>query len=101
MGIAVCMSLRAGPSAQEVRQPDTGLAVQPIERPTLAAAQSLFYNGRYEEAAALALSLRATEPAGPASDELRSSALLFQLKALLEGRTKKADALRTCTPCPD
>jgi hypothetical protein len=69
-------------------------------RPTLADAQSLFYNGRYEEAAALVLDVRALDGPGPASDELRSSAVLFQLKALLEGNTKKGDALRSCTTCP-
>ena len=101
VGVAVCLGLFASPHAQEARQLDTGPTAQPLERPTLADAQSLFYNGRYEEAAALALAVRSSDTAEPASDELRTSALLFQLKALLEGRTKKADALRTCATCPD
>jgi len=72
-----------------------------LERPTLADAQSLFYNGRYEAAAALTLALRVSDIEDLGSDELRSSALLFQLKALLEERTDKEDALRNCATCPD
>src|SRR5438093_12950311 len=62
-----------------------------LEGPTFTDAQSLFYNARYEAAAALTLALREPDSEDPASYELRSSALLFQLKALLEGR--KEDAL--------
>ena len=35
-----------------------------------------------------------------ASVELRSSALLFQIRSLLEGRPAKDDALKRCAPCP-
>ncbi len=71
-------------------------------------AQRLFYNARYEAAAALTLALRSRETADLANDELRSSALLFQLKALLEGPAdhadkdakNKEDALETCATCP-
>jgi hypothetical protein len=71
--------------------------------PSLADAQSLFYNGRYTEAAALTLALRASDAADLANTELRTSALLFQLKALLEGdRDKDKDAaLEQCTTCPE
>src|SRR6202043_2073183 len=75
-------------------------------RPTLADAQNLFYNARYEAAAALTLALRSSETEGLTGVELRTSALLFQLKALLEGGPDKPDgdkdqALRDCTTCPD
>jgi tetratricopeptide (TPR) repeat protein len=74
---------------------------QPVlERQTFTDAQSLFYNARYEAAAALTLALRGSNSDDLASDELRSSALLFQLKALLEGRHEKNTALRDCTTCP-
>ena len=72
-------------------------------------AQSHFYNARYEAAAALTLALRGSQPQDLANDELRTSALLFQLKGLLEqpadkhSNRKEADkkeALRMCVPCP-
>jgi tetratricopeptide (TPR) repeat protein len=90
------------------RQPSQSLperAALALERPTLADAQNLFYNARYEAAAALTLALRSSETEGLTSVELRTSALLFQLKVLLEGRPDKPDgekdqALKNCTTCP-
>ena len=70
-----------------------------LSRPTLTDAQSLFYNARYEEAAGVARALRVSDTDDLASLELRSSALLFQLKALLQGRTGK-EALKHCVTCP-
>lgn len=80
-----------------------------LEPARFAEAQSLFYNARYQAAAALALEHRASADADLGNYELRSSAILFQLKALLEGpngrdeskkATDKKEALRTCAPCP-
>src|SRR5260221_840389 len=71
-----------------------------IDRPVLADAQRLFYNAHYEAAAAMTLALRASDADEPAVGELRSSALLFQIKALLEDRPKEENALRTCATCP-
>ena len=77
---------------------------------TFTDAQRLFYNARYEAAAALALDSRTAETADLASYELRSSAILFQLKALLEGPngrdadrkdTDKKEKLKACVPCPE
>lgn len=76
--------------------------------PTLTEAQSHFYNARYEAAADLALALRSADAEDLASYELRTSALLFQLKALLEDPAgkpadkdqSKKDALRLCATCP-
>jgi hypothetical protein len=105
---AVTSAQTSGPA-----QSNPGQAAIPFERPTLTGAQRLFYNARYEAAAALTLALRAPDTEDLASDELRSSALLFQLKALLEGRPGKDDkegkegkpdkelALRNCATCPD
>ena len=81
-------------------QSNLARGARPLEGPTFADAQSLFYNARYEAAAALALTLREPDSEDPASYELRSSALLFQLKALLEGRPAREDALKRCGTCP-
>jgi hypothetical protein len=49
----------------------------------------------------LALALRESGTDDLAGDELRTSALLFQLKALLEGHSNKKGALTRCATCPD
>jgi hypothetical protein len=99
--VVVCVGAVTGPEAWGGSQSTPERAALPLERPTLANAQSLFYNARYEAAAALTLALRLSDTEDLASDELRSSALLFQLKALLEGRPDEKDALRNCATCPD
>jgi len=71
------------------------------DRPTLADAQSLFYNAHYEAAAALTLIRRAPDTPDLANDELRSSALLFQLRALIEDQGDKGRALKNCSTCAD
>jgi hypothetical protein len=80
-------------------------AGQPAER-TLADAKRLFYNAHYEESAALALSLRASGGHDLANDEVRTTALLFVLRGLLNGQdanngTNKEAALKACTRCPE
>jgi hypothetical protein len=79
-------------------------AAQPEHR-TLADAQRLFYNAHYEEAAALAQSLRASGTQDLANDEVRTTALLFILRGLLNGQDAhngdKAEALKRCVKCPD
>jgi hypothetical protein len=100
--VVVALCVRGITSAQVAgpAQSNPACAALPLEAPTFADAQSLFYNARYEEAAALTLALRAPDTEDPASYELRTSALLFQLKALLEGRPDKEDALKRCETCP-
>ena len=77
-------------------------AAQP-EAPALTDAYRLFYNAHYEAAAALADSLRASAPQTLENDEVRTSALLFQLRGLLNGQDArdgdKNDALKRCTAC--
>src|ERR1700694_2063791 len=97
---AVCVGAGTGAQAQEPSQSPSERAPLPLERPTLANAQSLFYNARYEAAATLTLALRSSDTEDLAGDELRTSALLFQLKALLEGKADKEEALRNCATCP-
>lgn len=79
--------------------------VAPIDRPTLADAQSLFYNARYDAAAAMALALRSSHTEDPAADlaayELRTSALHFQLKGALGDRPDKEKTFKRCVACPE
>src|SRR5689334_12306331 len=78
--VAMCIATISNPMAGA---PDRSA----FDPPTLTDAQSLFYNARYEAAAALAFALRESGSDDLAGDELRTSAVLFQLKALLEGRS--------------
>jgi hypothetical protein len=82
-------------------------ATQPPEQ-TLQDAYRLFYNARYEEAAALAMSLRAGGTQDLENDEVRTSALIFQLRGLLKGQDdrdkdndNKSEVLKRCTKCPE
>jgi hypothetical protein len=68
--------------------------------PTLPAAQDLFFSGKYEDAAAMALALRAANPDDLASYELRTSALHFQIKRLMGDAEDKGRAYRACAECP-
>jgi len=72
---------------------------------TLADAHRLFYNARFEESAGLALSLRAPESHDIANDELRTTALLFQMRRLLDTADNRDDddktaAWKACAKCP-
>jgi hypothetical protein len=64
------------------------------------AAQRLFYNARYDAAAAEAARLRAAHPDDLATYELRTSALLFQLRRAIGDPPDKNKALKKCVPCP-
>jgi hypothetical protein len=82
--------------------------VQSTQAPeqTLRDAYRLFYNARYEEAAALAMSLRASGTQDLENDEVRTSALLFQLRGLLNGQDardndNKSEVLKRCAKCPE
>lgn len=76
---------------------------------TLTDAYRLFYNARYEEAAALAMELRAAGPQDLENDEVRTSALLFHLRGLLNGqdaldndnKSQKDQALKRCAKCAE
>jgi tetratricopeptide (TPR) repeat protein len=72
----------------------------PSDHPTLADAQRLFYNAHYEAAAEMTLARRASDSADLANDELRTSALLFELRALIEDRGDRGQALKHCATCP-
>ncbi len=96
--VAMCIASMTNPGAGGPFQSSSERPA--LDRPTLSDAQRLFYNARYEAAAALALDIRASDTQDLPNDELRSSALLFQLKALLEGRPDNEKALKNCATCP-
>ncbi len=69
-------------------------------------AHRLFYNAQYAAAAALTRDLCSTDIKGLAACELRSSAILFQIRRALGpenkekiNKEKKEDALKRCTEC--
>jgi len=69
--------------------------------PSLREAQRLFYNGRYEQAAAMALVLQTADRENLEAAELRTSAILFQLRRAIGEPKDKDAALKQCPPCPD
>ena len=75
----------------------------PQAGPTLTDAQNLFYNAKHAAAAALAAEVKPSTPDEElARDELRTSALLFRLKALLRRPDrKKVDASEMLKQCAD
>ena len=68
---------------------------------TLADAHRAFFNARYDEAAALAHALEADAPDDLATCELRTSALLFQIKAALGDQADREKAFTQCVACAD
>jgi len=67
----------------------------------LSDAQWCFFNAHYEAAARLTVELRASDPESLAAIELRTSALLFQLKAALPERGDKEKAFKQCDTCAE
>ena len=116
---AVVVALIAGAATEQ----GWGNSQPPVERdgsapgqPSLADAQSLFYNARYEASATLALALVSADMEDLVTVELRTSALLFQLKRLLEGpvdrlekdktdkgtrEKERENTLKNCVTCPE
>lgn len=77
----------------------TGAQAQSLDE-----AHRLFYNALYEASAAEALAVRTADPDNLAASELRSSALLFQLKRVF-GEVSHKDtntdtAWKQCASCP-
>ena len=63
-------------------------------------AQQAFYNGRYEETALLLREACSTQPVQLAACELRTSALLFQMKQLVGVSRDQQLAWKSCGACP-
>jgi hypothetical protein len=66
---------------------------------TVADAHRAFYNARYEEAAALARALELEDPNDLTPCELRTSALLFQIKAAIGDPPDRDKAFAQCASC--
>jgi hypothetical protein len=98
--VVMCIGGLICPHASGPAQSAPEHAALPLDGPTLTDAQRLFYNARYEAAGVLALALRVPEAEDLANDELRSSALLFQLRGLLDGSREKDGGLKNCATCP-
>jgi hypothetical protein len=62
-------------------------------------AQSLFYNGSYDSSAALTLALLESDSDNLSVYELRTSALLFQIKRLIGDEPDRENALKNCASC--
>jgi hypothetical protein len=101
MAIVVLAGLGVCPRtfAQQVPTAPDDRSAPRIES-TLSEAQCSFFNARYEAAAALTLALRSSDPEDLAAIELRTSVLLFQLKAALGDRGDKDKAFKHCAVCP-
>jgi hypothetical protein len=70
-------------------------------RSNIEAAQREFYNARYESAARMTLETCAAELSALAACELRTAALLFQIRALVATHSDKDVAWKRCATCPD
>ena len=68
---------------------------------TVEAAQREFYNARYESAARMTLEACAADLSALAACELRTAALLFQIRGLLATPSDKDQAWKQCAACPD
>lgn len=85
----------------EAAQPAIGGRAASLDPAKLFEARRCFFNARYESAAALTLEMGRSHPQDLEALELRTSALLFQLKDQLEGATDKDKAFKQCVPCVD
>lgn len=92
--VIFCLAIGA-PSMLAGREP-----LQENSAVTLTDAQTLFYTARYEAAADAALKLREADAENLTAYELRTSALLFQLKGALDNERDKEKALKQCARCP-
>lgn len=87
---AATSATQAAPDAQEAA----------LGAVALADGQAQFYNARYDQAAATALDVLRADPTDLAAYELRSTAILFQVRRSLGDAADKDKALKRCTGCP-
>jgi tetratricopeptide (TPR) repeat protein len=97
----VAGTLGSLPAAAGASQALSEQTTVPLDGLTFTDAQNLFFNGRYRAAAVLTLALRSSDPQDLASYELRTSALLFELKHALGEQGDKEKAFERCLTCAD
>lgn len=71
-----------------------------VETGALDAARAMFYNGRYADAAAATTELCTADAVTLVACELRTSALLFQLRRAIGDAPDKEKAFKECEGCP-
>jgi hypothetical protein len=98
VAIVVILVPAVRPDAKESSSPH---ATSTDQSETLENAQRLFYNARYQAAAALTLEPCVARADGLAACELRSAALLFQVKRALGEPADKEKAWKRCAVCPE
>src|SRR3954449_6941115 len=92
VALAVCAVLVTGESGTADNLP----------APTIENVQHLFYNAQYQESAALATTVPAADLESTlAIADVRSSALLFQVKRLLAQGSPKGNASQRVARCAD
>ena len=98
---ALCAILgepRARASAAPGQSPSQTTSLVPA---TLDEANHLFYSGRYEEAAARALDIRARDGVNLEASELRTSALHFRIRRALGAPKDRGKAWKACALCQE
>jgi hypothetical protein len=99
LAAALVAALLSAPAGGQVSS--SAAAVAATDRSSaLEAAQRAFYNARYEAAAAVTLEPCSAGPDGLAACELRTAALLFQIKRALGTAADKDKAWKQCAACP-
>lgn len=105
--VAAVLACETAAASQESRIPTTAAPAGTPEAPagtegvlSIELGKHHFYNARFEAAVEVTRALEIQRPHDLAVQELRSSALLFQLKRLLEPRGKKVP-LKSCPSCPE
>ena len=90
--------------AQEPAAPTSRTTELAVDDPAARLAQGydVFYNGNYDQAAAIASALLTVSPDTLDALELRTSAILFRLKAIIGDAKNKDKAVKACAiwiPC--
>jgi len=92
----------AAVSHATAQQPDDESPAETAARPSqLDDAHELFYSGRYEAAAALALDIRLSDAGNLDASELRTSALHFQIRRALGEPKDREKAWKACAVCQE
>ncbi len=99
VGAAAALVMATSPGVSATGPAATG-AAEDTASPPIAAAQRLFYNARYEAAAALMEGLCTADAVDLTGCELRTASLLFQIKRTLGAQAGKDKAWERCDACP-